>query len=99
MEIYPPLMQEMRLSLQMILSLSKPKITLILQLQPITPFLVKLQANLRSGILGRRLTVPKKFCPIVINLISNIQPTKLLKILTTKKTISLLDHEVRWRSR
>ena len=54
MEIYPPLMLEMRHNLQMTLSLSKPKKILTQQLQPITPFSAKVQANLRSEILGKR---------------------------------------------
>ena len=54
MEICPPQMQEMRHNLQMTLSLSKPKTILTQQLQPITPFLAKVQANLRSEILGKR---------------------------------------------
>ena len=78
MEIYPPLMQEMRLSLQMTLSLLKPKITLIQQPQPITPFSAKAQANLRSEILEKSKSIVKKFCPIIIQSISNIQVQRLI---------------------
>ena len=61
MEICPPQMQEMRHNLQMTLSLSKPKTILTQQLQPITPFSAKVQANLRSEILGKRSTTPRVF--------------------------------------